>query len=88
MKVARMLSADEGGGGNVVRPTMYMAMGAAQRAAAPPTPVESGTIEVRASVTVTLEVSQWLLLASAPLITHNRNDYLDVSGLTLISHRQ
>jgi uncharacterized protein YggE len=37
---------------------MYMAMGPAQRAATPQTPVESGTIEVRATVTVTLEVSQ------------------------------
>jgi predicted nucleic acid-binding protein len=26
------------------------------------------------------------LLAEAPLITHNRNDYLGVPGLTLISH--
>lgn len=57
VKVVRVLSAEEGGV-NVVRPTMYMAMGPAQRAAAPQTPVESGTIEVRATVTVTLEVSQ------------------------------
>jgi hypothetical protein len=28
------------------------------------------------------------LLVSAPLITHNRNDYLGVPGLTLISHGQ
>lgn len=28
------------------------------------------------------------LLARAPLITHNRNDYLGVPGLTLISHGQ
>ncbi len=55
VKVVRVLSAEEGGV-NLVRPAMF-AM-AAQRGAAPPTPVESGTIEVRASVTVTLEVSQ------------------------------
>ncbi|MGA3018836.1 MAG: PIN domain-containing protein [Bryobacteraceae bacterium] len=28
------------------------------------------------------------LLTGAPLITHNRNDYLGVPGLTLISHGQ
>jgi len=27
------------------------------------------------------------LLYPAPLVTHNRSDYLGVSGLTLISHR-
>ena len=57
VKVMRVLSAEEGAV-NVVRPTMYTAMAAAQRAATPPTPVESGAIEVRATVTVMLEVSQ------------------------------
>jgi predicted nucleic acid-binding protein len=28
------------------------------------------------------------LITGAPLITHNRNDYLGVPGLTLISHGQ
>ena len=28
------------------------------------------------------------LITGAPLITHNRNDYLGVPGLTLISHQQ
>ena len=28
------------------------------------------------------------LIAGVPLITHNRNDYLGVPGLTLISHQQ
>ncbi len=31
-------------------------------------------------------VAATALLAGAPLITHNRNDYLGVAGLTLISH--
>ncbi|MDP2996596.1 MAG: PIN domain-containing protein [Bryobacterales bacterium] len=37
-------------------------------------------------------VDAWIaataLLVGAPLITHNRNDYLGVPGLTLISHGQ
>lgn len=28
------------------------------------------------------------LLSGVPLVTHNRNDYLGVPGLTLISHGQ
>ena len=55
VKVVRVLSAEEGGT-NVVRPPMFTAM-ASQRGPAPPTPVESGTVEVHANVTVTLEVS-------------------------------
>jgi hypothetical protein len=55
VKVVRVVSAEEGGT-NIIRP--FSAMQAeARAAAAPTTPVESGEIEVRASVTVTLEVS-------------------------------
>jgi len=52
LKVVRVLSAEEGGPPQVIRP-MAMAM----KAAASPTPIESGNIPVQASVTVTLEVA-------------------------------
>lgn len=55
LRVVRVLSAEEGGT-NIIRPSAGM-VAMARAMAAPPTPVESGTIEVRASVTVTLEVS-------------------------------
>ena len=55
LKVTRVLSAEEGEP-VMVRPMREMAM-AAQRADAPQTPVEPGTIEVRATVTVTVEVA-------------------------------
>ena len=32
------------------------------------------------------KIAATALLAGTPLISHNRNDYLGVPGLTLISH--
>jgi len=52
LKVVRVLSAEEGGEPQVIRPMRAMAMGAA----AATTPIESGNIQVQASVTVTVEV--------------------------------
>ncbi len=52
LKVVSILSA-EADAGQMARPMMAMQMGAARAS----TPVEAGTIEVRASVTVTLEVA-------------------------------
>ena len=52
LKVVRVLSAEEGGQPQVIRP-MAMAM----KVAASPTPIESGNIQVQASVTVTVEVA-------------------------------
>jgi len=52
LKIVRVISAEEGST-NVVRPAVFMA--AQMRAV--PTPVESGTVEVRAQVTLTVEVS-------------------------------
>lgn len=57
LKVVRVLRAEEQGG--AVRPQnerLYMMAGAASTQA--PTPVEPGTVEVRASVTLTVEVGQ------------------------------
>jgi uncharacterized protein YggE len=53
LKIVRVLSAEEGGEPQVVRPRLAMAMGA-QNAT---TPIESGNIQVQASVTVTVEVA-------------------------------
>jgi uncharacterized protein YggE len=53
LKVVRVLSAEEGGPPQVIRPMRAMAM----NAAASPTPIESGNIQVQASVTVTMEVT-------------------------------
>jgi uncharacterized protein YggE len=57
VKIVRVLHVDEGG--QPMRPVYAYAM--AERAgdsAAPPTPVEPGTIEVQASVTLTVEIAQ------------------------------
>jgi len=53
LKIVRVISAEEGST-NVIRPAVFMGV-AAQRAA--PTPVEAGTVEVRAEVTLTVEVA-------------------------------
>ena len=52
LKIVRVISAEEGST-NVIRPAAFV--GAQMRAV--PTPVESGTVEVRAEVTLTVEVS-------------------------------
>ncbi len=54
LHVIRMVSAEAEG---AATPRMFESMGMAQKAATLPTPVEPGTVEVHASVTVTLEVS-------------------------------
>jgi len=56
-KIVRVLRAEEGGP-IVVQPVMAEAMAMRAEAAAPPTPVEPGTIEVRATVSLTVEISQ------------------------------
>jgi uncharacterized protein YggE len=56
VRVVRVLSAVESAT-NIVRPLGNLPM-MARAAVAPPTPVESGTVEIHANVTVTLEVSQ------------------------------
>jgi uncharacterized protein len=56
LRIIRVLSAEETGT-NVIRPLAGEMQTFARAAAAAPTPVESGTIEVRANVTVTVEVS-------------------------------
>ena len=53
LKVVRVLSAEQGAP-QVVRPMRAMAMAAA---AAPTTPIESGNIQVQATVTLTVEVA-------------------------------
>ena len=53
LKVVRVLSAEEGGPPQVIRPMRAMAM----KAEPSPTPIESGNIQVQASVTLTLEVA-------------------------------
>ncbi len=52
LKIVRVISVEEGST-NVIRPAVFMA--AQMRSV--PTPVESGTVEVRAQVTLTVEVS-------------------------------
>jgi uncharacterized protein YggE len=57
VKILRVMSLEEGGA-NIIRPMMAMAMEARAQGPAPPTPVESGTIEVRANVTLMVEIGQ------------------------------
>ena len=58
LRIVRIHSA-EAGFANVPRPVMPMMRGAAAlQEAAPPTPVEPGTIEIRTSVNLVLEVAQ------------------------------
>jgi uncharacterized protein len=58
VKVVRILSATEGEP-DVIRPMpMYRGEMAMAQAAAPPTPVEPGTIEIHASVTLVVEISK------------------------------
>jgi uncharacterized protein len=54
-KIIRVISAEEGGG--AVRP-LYAEASIAGRAASAPTPVEPGTIEISATVTLTVEIAQ------------------------------
>jgi uncharacterized protein len=57
VKIVRVLRVDEGG--QPMRPVFAEAMTMrASDSAAPPTPVEAGTIEVRASVTLAVEIAQ------------------------------
>jgi uncharacterized protein len=55
VRLVRVLSAVEGGGG--VRPLEDRMLAARTEAVAAPTPVEPGTIEVRASVTLKVEIA-------------------------------
>lgn len=57
VKILRVMSLEEGPT-NIVRPMMATAMEARAQGPAPPTPVESGTIEVRANVTLMVEIGQ------------------------------
>jgi uncharacterized protein len=56
LKIVRVLSAEEGGG--VVRPLYAEAAMAERSQVSAPTPVEPGTIEIRATVTLTVEIAQ------------------------------
>ena len=57
VKIVRVLQVDEGG--QPIRPVFAEAMAMrASDSAAPPTPVEPGTIEVRATVTLAVEIAQ------------------------------
>jgi hypothetical protein len=59
LKVVGVLSAEAGGGPVVPVQREYMAMAASMRGAdAAPTPIEAGTLEIRASVNLVLEVAQ------------------------------
>jgi len=58
VKITRILLAEEAGS-PIVRPYMAdMAMRAGAAAPPPPTPIEPGAIEVRATVTLTVEIAQ------------------------------
>ncbi len=55
LRIVRVLSVQEQAGEGPIRPMDVMM---AREAQAPPTPVESGMIEIRASVTLTVQVAQ------------------------------
>jgi uncharacterized protein YggE len=57
LRILRVLDVQQGGGIQPVRP-MMMSMAREAGVAAPPTPIEAGTIEVRAEVTLRVEVAQ------------------------------
>jgi uncharacterized protein YggE len=56
VKVVRIFTAQAGGGPVIPLQREMMARAAAMAEAAPPTPIESGTIEVRATVSLVLEI--------------------------------
>ena len=56
MKIVRIISVNEGE--RVVQPVFRQAMTARAEAASAPTPVEPGTVEVRSTVSMTVEVSE------------------------------
>ena len=58
LKVVRVLSASAGGGGVIPLQRESMAMARMSAADAAPTPIEAGTLEVRANVNLVLEVAQ------------------------------
>jgi uncharacterized protein YggE len=58
LKVVRVLHADEQGGVVRPQPERMLAMNAGVAGTLAPTPVETGSIEVRATVTLTVEVGQ------------------------------
>ncbi len=55
VKIVRVLSAEESGGEPPIRP---MVMGMARMEAAPTTPIEPGTVDVRAVITLQVEVNR------------------------------
>jgi uncharacterized protein YggE len=57
LRILRVLEVQQGGGLQPVRPVM-MGMAREAAVAAPPTQIEAGTIEVRAEVTLRVEVAQ------------------------------
>jgi hypothetical protein len=58
LKVVRVLSASAGGGGVIPLQRESMAMARMAAADAAPTPIEAGTLEIRANVDLVLEVAQ------------------------------
>lgn len=55
LKIQRILRVEEGG--SIIRPMVEMETLGAMRAQAAPTPIEAGSIDVRATVTLTVEVA-------------------------------
>jgi uncharacterized protein YggE len=56
LKVVRIIAVNEGE--RVVQPVFRQAMAARAEAASAPTPIESGTVEIRSTVSLTVEVSE------------------------------